>query len=302
MAANKGAILGLGILGISAFAFMSMKQPTSGELTPGGVPSYTSPDSDDSDDSDDWDTPDCSLAWNSNGSRINNTWVYHGSVSIDHWNRGSCDLNGFRIKVYTDKRVYIAGESIKVLILKSYYENDGSTNEWRPWTTQSKVFGEQLAFMLGLESTDGYPLYNWQWTKGKEIAKGNNEDNGWERGNLDDIPMNGDLKSHGWPWTGHGNLGVCQQTISTSNSDVGEFKVRFAGELGPYQSGSPCGASDCEHTTGSDCNNRETESQKLITILPNDCNEASSAESYESESKVDLNAEHFIQSYMQNWV
>lgn len=305
MASNKGLILGVGILGISAIALMNMDTSTTSSLPQSGGVSGTSPNTDgddNTDDADDWDAPDCSLVYNSNGERINNTWVYHGMVSAE-FSRSSCDLNGFRCKVYTDKRNYIAGESINVLILKSYYETDYS-NEWRPWSTQTKVFGEKLAFMLGLESTDGYNLYNFQHTIGKEIAKGaNDDDGGWERGNVDKIPMNGDLKSHGWPWTKHGNLGVCMLTLSTSKADVGEYMVRFAGELGPYQSGSPCGASSCLHTTGSDCNNREATSNKLITIITPDCKNESSAESNkQAESKNILRAEHFIQSYQQNWV
>jgi len=303
MASNKGLILGVGILGISAIALMNMDTSTTSTLPQAGGVSQSSGNtsSDNStdtttDDSNDWDTPDCSLAFNSSGDRINNTWVYHGAVSIDNMNRWSCDLNGFRIKVYTDKRNYIAGEDIKVLILKSFYENDGKNAEWRAWTTHSKEYGERLAFFLGIESTDGYEFYNWQnTTNAKSLKKG---------GIPSDIDMNGDLKSHGWPWSynNHENLGVNMLTLSTSKSDVGDFKIRFGGQLGPYQSGSSCGPSDC-FTSGSGCNTRESTSTKLITILPPDCKNESSAESYkEAEGGNILRAEHFIQSYQQNWV
>jgi hypothetical protein len=300
MASNKGLILGVGILGISAIALMNMDTSTTSYLPQSGGVSGTSPNitndnyTDDSDDSDDWDAPDCSLAYNSNGDRINNTWVYHGGVSIDKWNRWSCDLNGFRIKVYTDKRTYVAGEDVKVLILKSIYENDGGA-EWQPWTTKGKMYGEQLAFFLGIESTDGYEFYNWQHTYGKSLKKG---------GIPDGVDLNGDLKSNGWPWghNNHENLGVCMLTLSTSKADVGEFKVRFGGQLGPYQATSSCGETAC-FTSGDDCNTRESESTKLITILPPDCKQESSAESTkQAESKNILRAEHFIQSYQQNWV
>ena len=307
MASNTGLIIGVGILGISALALMNMDTSTTSTLTPGGVPSYTTTDTTTTDttidtttdtttdDSNDWDTPDCSLAFNSSGDRINNTWVYHGAVSIDNMNRWSCDLNGFRIKVYTDKRNYIAGEDVKVLILKSFYENDGGA-EWRPWTTHSKEYGERLAFYLGIESTDGYEFYNWQnTTNAKSLKKG---------GIPSDIDMNGDLKSHGWPWphNSHENLGVCMLTLSTSKSDVGDFKIRFGGQLGPYQSASSCGPSDC-FTSGSGCNTRESTSTKLITILPPDCKNESSAESTKkAETNNVWRAEHFIQSYQQNWV
>ena len=301
MASKKGLVLGVGILGISALALMNMDTSTTTSLPQSGGVSQTSgnttsddfTDSDDDFDKIDKSSAECSLVWDSNGNRINNTWVYHGMVDIDKWDRRSCDLNGFRCKVYTDKRHYIAGESIKILMLKCYYENDG-TAEWRPWTTQTKVFGERLAFMLGIESTDGYSFYDFQHTKGTEIMKGT------ERGDADDIEFNGDLTS--WPWLKE-NRGITMLSLSTSDSDIGEYMIRFAGELGPYQSMSPCGASQCLNANDDDCNNRERTSQKLIAIHPSDCKNESSAESYkEAEGGNVLRAEHFIQSYHQNWV
>lgn len=301
MASKKGLVLGVGILGISALALMNMDTSTTTSLPQAGGVSQTSgnttsddfTDSDDDFDKVDKSSAECSLVWDSNGNRINNTWVYHGMVDIDKWDRTWCDLNGFRCKVYTDKRHYIAGEPIKILILKCYYENDG-TAEWRPWTKQTKVFGERLAFMLGIESTDGYSFYDFQHTKGTEIMKGT------ERGDADDIELNGDLTS--WPWKKE-NRGISMLTLSTSDSDIGEYMIRFAGELGPYQTGSPCGASDCLNANDDDCNNRERTSTKLIGIHPSDCKNESSAESYkEAEGGNVLRAEHFIQSYHQNWV
>ena len=321
MASKKGLVLGVGILGISALALMNMDTSTTSSLPQSGGISQTSGNTttDDFTDDDEMNksSAECSLVWDSNGNRINNTWVYHGMVDIDKWDRNTCDLNGFRCKVYTDKRHYIAGESIKILMLKCYYENDGSA-EWRPWTRQTKVFGERLAFMLGIESTDGYSFYDFQHTKGTEIMKGT------ERGDADDIELNGDLTS--WPWLKE-NRGITMISLSTSDSDVGEYMIRFAGELGPYQTGSFCGASACLNANDDDCNNRERTSQKLIGIHPSDCKNESSAESYkEAEGKKNcgcgqdpcitelakqakeaeggnvLRAEHFIQSYHQNWV
>ena len=299
MASKKGLVLGVGILGISALALMNMDTSTTTSLPQAGGVSGTSPNTNgdnftDSDDEVNKSSAECSLVWDSNGNRINNTWVYHGMVDIDKWDRATCDLNGFRCKVYTDKRHYIAGESIKILMLKSYYENDGRTDEWRPWARQSKVFGERLAFMLGIQSTDGYDFYNFQHTKGTEIMKGT------ESGSADDIELNGDLKS--WPWLKE-NRGITMLTLSTSDSDVGDYMLRYAGELGPYQRGSPCGASQCLNDSKKDCNNREATSNKLISIHPSDCKNESSAESYkEAEGGNVLRAEHFIQSYHQNWV
>ena len=285
MAGNKGAIIGIGIIGISALAWMSMKQPsatTNGELTPGGVPSYTD-ESDSSSGDNDWDAPDCSLAWDSSGNRVSNTWVSHGRLDMGPMTRSMCDLQGFRIRVYTDKRVYIAGEPIKVLFIKSYFENSGLKNEWRKWDTKTKAFGDTMSVMLGIKSTDGADLWRYQRTMGSKKSKDSVKSIGW----------NGDLKADGW--------------ISTSNTDVGQYELSFAGELGPYEwegyGYQTCGASDCLHGgSKGECNNRKATSTKLITILPRDCSSPSSAESYKSESKVDLNAEHFIQSYVNNWM
>ena len=112
MASKKGLVLGVGILGISALALMNMDTSTTTSLPQAGGVSQTSANttSDDFTDSDDYEinksSSECSMAWDSNGNRINNTWVYHGELYMK-FDRFSCDLNGARAKVYTDKRVYI---------------------------------------------------------------------------------------------------------------------------------------------------------------------------------------------------
>ena len=112
------------------------------------------------------------------------------------------------------------------------------------------------------------------------------------------------LKNDGLPYREE-NRGITVKSVTTSEGDIGEYELTFAVELGPYNTGSPCGASNCldPSVNDDDCNNRTTTSQKLITVLPRDCKNESSAESYKGEeSKNILRAEHFIQSYQQNWV
>jgi hypothetical protein len=172
-------------------------------------------------------------------------------------------------------------------MFKKYYETDWD-NDWHKWKGQKKEYGEHMAFLMEVTSTDGYSLHDWQKTWGSSVDKS-------------DVDISGDLKSansDGW----HTTYGARMLTINTSDSDVGEFYIRFMGELGPYPR-STCGSEKCEGQTGDDCNNVEKTSQKLLTILPRDCKNESSAESTkQAESKNILRAEHFIQSYQQNWV
>tara|TARA_B100001564_G_scaffold359707_1_gene382527 strand:+ start:1793 stop:2710 length:918 start_codon:yes stop_codon:yes gene_type:complete len=305
MASNKGLILGVGILGISAIALMNMDTSTTSSLPQAGGVSGTSPytngdnftDSDDDDYQMNKSSSECSMAWDSNGNRINNTWVYHGELYMK-FDRFSCDLNGARAKVYTDKRVYIAGEPIKILAFKSYWENrgHGDDEEWHPWFNDKKEYGERMSFLMGLESTDGNLLLNFGNHNGTKKSK--------DGSYLKNGQWDGDLKNDGLPYAEE-NRGITVKSVTTSEGDIGEYELTFAVELGPYNTGSPCGASNCldPSVNDDDCNNRKTTSQKLITVLPRDCKNESSAESYKSEeSKNILRAEHFIQSYQQNWV
>jgi hypothetical protein len=303
MASNKGLILGVGILGISAIALMNMDTSTTSYLPQAGGVSQTSGNttSDDFTDSDDYEmnksSSECSMAWDSNGNRINNTWVYHGELYMK-FDRFSCDLNGARAKVYTDKRVYIAGEPIKILALKSFWENrgHGDDEEWHPWFNDTAKYGEKLSFLMGLESTDGNLLLNFGNHDGSKKSK--------DGSYLKDGQWDGDLKNHGLSYAEE-NRGITITSVNTSDADIGEYELTFAVELGPYQTGSACGASTCldPSVNDDDCNNRKTTSQKLLTVLPRDCKNESSAESYkEAEGGNVLRAEHFIQSYQQNWV
>ncbi len=56
-------------------------------------------------------------------------WKKRGEVSKSY-SRRTCDLNGFKAKIYTESDTYAPGETIKFAVRAKYYETSGSNDWW----------------------------------------------------------------------------------------------------------------------------------------------------------------------------
>ena len=160
---NTKMLVGLGFLGVAVYAYSQLEMPTTtnGDLPPNGGGQYVLPNGNGDDDT---YGPDCSSMWDASGNRINDDWVSHGQQYFKD-RRYNCDLDGFDVRVYTDKSVYYAGEPIQVVVLKKYFETQGRSSDWHKWTNQNNpLYGERLAFLFGIEGDK--VLRNFQYTGG----------------------------------------------------------------------------------------------------------------------------------------
>ena len=259
---NTKMLVGLGFLGVAVYAYSQLEMPTTtnGDLPPNGGGLYVPPNGNGDDDI---YGPDCSSMWDASGNRINDGWVSHGQQYFKD-RRYNCDLDGFDVRVYTDKSVYYAGEPIQVVVLKQYFETQGRSSDWHEWTTQNKKYGERLAFLFGIEGDK--VLRNFQYTPGS----------------LYTLPSSFNLLSS----SEREGYGVVKYTVRTTANDEGVYDLRFATQLGPYnRTNLICGhKNNCltHKKSGSKrCNIKETDSPRKITVLSKDCKnppQASSAE------------------------
>jgi len=262
---NTKMLVGLGFLGVAVYAYSQLEMPTTtnGDLPPNGGGLYVPPNGNGDDDI---YGPDCSSMWDASGNRINDGWVSHGEISFGPDERRTCSLNGFDVKVYTDKLVYYAGEPIKVLILKKYYVwNSIGEKTWKKWNNQRKhrrhswATLERLAFLLGVEGDK--VLKQFSPTNVSTVA----------------LPSNFNFVND----TEANTYGIGVYNVRTTSQDEGAYDLTFAAEVGPYKSLSTCGGSQCLANSKKDCNVRKLTSSQKITVLSKDCKnppQASSAE------------------------
>jgi len=262
---NTKLLVGIGFLGVAVYAYSQLEMPTTtnGDLSPNGDDQYVSPNGNGDDDT---DALDCSPMWDASGNRINDNWVNHGEISFGPDKRRTCSLNGFDVRVYTDKLVYHAGESIKVLILKKYYVwNTIGEKKWKKWNNQrthrrhSWATLEKLAFLLGVE--------------GDKVLKQ------FSPTNVTTVSLPSNFNSVNDTEANTYGIGVYK--IRTTSQDEGTYDLTFAAEVGPYKSLSTCGGSQCLANSKKDCNVRKSTSSQKIVVLSKDCKnppQASSAE------------------------
>jgi len=272
---NTKLLVGIGFLGVAVYAYSRLDMPTTtnGDLPPNGGGQYVSPNGNGDDDI---YTPECSAMWDASGNRINDNWVNHGQQYFKD-RRYNCDLDGFDVRVYTDKSVYYAGESIQVVVLKQYFETQGRSSDWHEWTNQNKKYGERLAFLFGVEGDK--ILRTFQYTPGS----------------LYTLPSSFNLLSQ----AEREGYGVVKYTVRTNANDAGVYDLRFATQMGPYNKYNLiCGhKNNClthKNSGSKRCNIKETYSSQKIVVLSKDCKnppQASSAEEWISS-----------QSFLTEWV
>ncbi len=291
---NTKMLVGLGFLGVAGYAW-SQLDVSPQTIGPNNNPSYASivtpyvinPDTgnthcednnncpEDDDDGSDGLSSDCNTMWDASGNRINNGWVSHGQQYFKD-RRYNCDLDGFDVRVYTDKSVYYAGESIQVVVLKQYFETQGKSSDWHEWTNQNKLYGERLAFLFGVEGDK--VLRTFQHTPGSVYT----------------LPSSFNLLSQ----AEIEGYGVVKYTVKTNTNDVGVYDLRFATQMGPYNKYNLiCGHKDnclTHKNSGSKrCNIKETDSSQKITVLSKDC----------KKSRQTISAETFnAPQDSQNWI
>ena len=274
---NTKLLVGIGFLGVAVYAYSQLEMPTTtnGDLSPNGGGLYVSPNGNGDDDI---HTPECSAMWDASGNRINDEWISHGQQQIGPWTRKTCDINGSDVRVYTDKRVYYAGEPIYVYVLKRYWQTPGllsSTHHWEKWTTQGSFKGETIKFFLGLEGDTALKSFD---RYGATTSS---------------LPSSFNLLTPAQI----AEYGVVKYRITTHSNSAGVYDLRFGTQLGPYQLGSRCGSSACldgQYSLTKKCNVLETDSLTKIVVLSRDCKnplQASSAEEWISS-----------QSFLTEWV
>ena len=265
---NTKMLVGLGFLGVAVYTYSQLEMPTTtnGDLPPNGGGLYVPPNGNGDDDT---YAPDCNSMWDASGNRINDGWVSHGQQQVGPWTRTTCDVNGSDVRVYTDKRVYYAGEPINVYVLKKYWETPGllpSTHHWEKWTTERSFRGETMKFFLGLEGDNALKSFD---KYGATTSS---------------LPSSFDLLTPAQM----AEYGVVKYRIATHSNSEGVYDLRFGTQLGPYQFGSRCGSSACldgQHSLTKKCNVKDTTSLTPIIVLSKDCKnppQASSAESRRS--------------------
>ena len=297
---NTGAIVGVAILGVAAWAYMSMSMPETDDtlppttdpddtLPPTTDPSPVSPTPDTTSDGGSSvmeRTPiDCGRVWNSNGERINNTWVKLSDLSM-YFDRSQCNLNGAKVKVFADKSYYVAGETMRIAILKKYYY-DGliKKNEWRYWTDQVSEGDEYLSFYIGIEDPESYhKLWNFGEYRGSKIENREvNMDYGGQYSESDDD-----------------GYGIVILSIPLTEDDVGRYEVTSKVVLGPYgKIGlNYCGGSSGECPQGRHCNYRKTTAAKKLTVVGSECATPPS----DDDGTADAEWVKSHQSFMSEWV
>jgi len=63
------------------------------------------------------------------GTVIKKEWKKRGEVSKSY-SRSTCDLNGWKGKIYTESDTYAPGETIKFAVRAQYYETSGDNDWW----------------------------------------------------------------------------------------------------------------------------------------------------------------------------
>lgn len=121
-------IVGIAALGGLGYYLSTQSASSGSSLGGGGGASYTPP-------SGGIEIPDDNGSGGSSGgsttttTTIKKAWKKRGEVSKSY-SRRTCDLNGFKGKIYTESDTYAPGETINFAVRAKYKETSGDTDWW----------------------------------------------------------------------------------------------------------------------------------------------------------------------------
>jgi len=129
MSKTAPLILGIAALGGIGYMIMTGGSPTGGSLTGGNTVYPVTPPSGGVEVPGDGGTSGGSGGSGSTPTTITAEWKKRGEVSKSY-NRKSCDLNGWKGKVYTEATRYAPGTTVKIAVLAKYYETQWDNDWW----------------------------------------------------------------------------------------------------------------------------------------------------------------------------
>lgn len=173
MMANKGALIGILVIGGAGIAYAMSKQKETTPLPQSGGVVYTNPRDNDDDPADEEDYTgqgddsdyivptasylrECEALWDSDGNRKQNHWrLIKTGQKID--NRTTVqsqvvDIEGYRFRMYTNKETYFPGETVRILVKKQLYNTAGD-NDWHSWTNAGSYKSEDVRQLLKVVNT-----------------------------------------------------------------------------------------------------------------------------------------------------
>ena len=177
--ANKGALIGVVVVGGALAAYMMTKDKkpvTPTTLPDADDPAYVPPANGDDNgngtteddgqygDDTDYIVPtasylkECEALWDSDGERALNAWNYVGAATKKEYQGDTKDIEGYAFRVYTDKKAYLPGETVRVLVKKQVFNTDGYDN-WeshansRGWGWGRAAPNQEITQRLSIRNT-----------------------------------------------------------------------------------------------------------------------------------------------------